>query len=720
MTKRAKIAFCIVILYSINSFASSKTVINADSLSSNKLKSKISARGNVQLTRDNYKVYADEVLYDNKENKIYLKNKTKLIDTENNNIFADEGVITDDMMYGEFKNAGIILSNGISIVSPNITKENDDRYLIGKSHYYFCPNKNLDIDMPYEDIVKEIKENKKQIFTMSSKKSVIDKSKNKIYLNHVFINFFNIPIFYIPYISTSRPFNDGKITGISSPSFSKDSDYGYSISLPYYFYGKSLNYKLDATFFQYGNILLENKLIFNNKNIKLSTTFNYAFDNNLSKDFLNDNNISEANEGKYNISRFYYNIMSEGFIDKNLFFNTNINVVNDIYFLRDYYNNYDKFLKSNFDITKIYDNSYITFNNVAFQEIREKQYLIDFEEIYYVPSLEFYYDKNIYDNNGLINTSVLTNIKNIFNNDNNAFTNFYFGPKLSYSFLDNYSNYFELNTSLNIDTYNFFNKKNINYKDEYRINPEIELKTILPFYYKNFSIKAKIQYFWSDYNDVNIMNLDTYDSEITINNLFSNNRYNGYNIIEKGNRINYGLESDLTTKYGYFNFTIGQGYRDDINNEYKILNFDDNLSNILTGIYYKNDILLIHYLGNINKTNYNLDRTEILLESYYKTFTFSGSYVKLLNYYDNNYKNNKYTKEEQLNFYLKYNFNRYIFTTLNVNTNIEKRKITLIDWILGYEDECFKIEGSFRKSGYIDSANDDSISFNLNLRLKAN
>ena len=92
----------------------------------------------------------------------------------------------------------------------------------------------------------------------------------------------------------------------------------------------------------------------------------------------------------------------------------------------------------------------------------------------------------------------------------------------------------------------------------------------------------------------------------------------------------------------------------------------------------------------------------------------------MLNYYDNNYKNNKYTKEEQLNFYLKYNFNRYIFTTLNVNTNIEKRKITLIDWILGYEDECFKIEGSFRKSGYIDSANDDSISFNLNLRLKAN
>lgn len=718
MTRRAKIIFFIIFLHNVDCFANGKTVINADVLSSNKLKSKISAKGNVQLTRDNYKVYADEVIYDNDENKIYLKHKTKLIDTENNNIFADEGVITDDMLYGEFKNAGIILSNGISIVSPNITKESDDKYLIGKSNYYFCPNKNLDIDMPYEDIVKEIKENKKQIFTMSSKKSVIDKNKNKIYLNHVFINFFNFPIFYIPYISTSRPFNEGRMSGLSSPSFGKDSDYGYSISLPYYFYNRDFEYKLYTTIFQHGNFLLENSINYNIKNIKLSTSFNYAYDNNRSKNLLNDFNITEADEGKYNTSRFHYNLTSEGFISKNFFFNANINLVNDVYFLRDYYNNYDKFLQSNLDITKIYDNSYITFNNVAFQEIREKTYSTDFEEIYYVPTLEFYYNKNIFDNNGLLNVSLLTNVKNIFNNDNDAFTNFYFNPKLTYSFLDNNLNYFEINTSINLDTYNFFNNKNI-YNNEYRISPELEIKTILPFYYKNLSIKAKIQYFWSDFNDVNIMNLDTYDSELTINNLFSSNRYNGYNVIEKGNRLNYGIETDLTTKYGYFNFTIGQGYRDEINNKYRILNFDDNLSNILAGFYYKNNIFLIHYLGNINKSNYNIDRSEILLESYYKKLTFSGSYVRLLKYNDM-LKYDRYIREEQLNFDMKYSFNKYIFSTLKVNANLEKSKITLIDLALGYEDECFKIEGSFRKSGYIDSANDDSFSFNLNLRLKAN
>ena len=138
-------------------FAQDKTVINADNLISNKQKSSISAKGNVQLTRDRYKVFADEVTYDNANKKIYLKSKTKLIDTDNNNIFADEGVISDDMLRGEFKNAGIILNNGISIVSPRIIKENDDKYNIGQSNYYFCPNKNLNIDLSYDEIVREIK-----------------------------------------------------------------------------------------------------------------------------------------------------------------------------------------------------------------------------------------------------------------------------------------------------------------------------------------------------------------------------------------------------------------------------------------------------------------------------------------------------------------------------------------------------------------------------------
>ena len=711
------ILLIIIFILGNNCFAKSKTIINADTLTSNKKKSSISAKGNVQLTRDKYKVFADEVVYDNANNKIYLKSKTKLTDTENNNIFADEGVISDDMLHGEFKNAGIILNNGISIVSPSITKENDDKYNIGKSNYYFCPNKNLDIDMPYDEIVKEIKENKRQIFSLSSKKSTIDKEKNKIYLNHVFINFFNIPIFYIPYISTSRPFNT-RVSGFSSPGFNSNSEYGYSISLPYNLYiGENFVYHLEPQIFQHGNFLIENLMEYKDSNIDFKMEFDFVYDNDRSKYLLNDDNVSEVDEGKYNTTRFYYGVESNGFLDKNLFFDLNINLVNDVYFLRDYYNNYDKFLQSNFDITKIFDNSYISFNNVAFQEIREKEYSFEFDEIYYVPNFEYFVEKELFSNNGQsLNFNFLGNLTNIFNSENDGFINVNLSPNINYVFIDKFSNYFEVNTKFNFDSFNYLANKH--HDDEYRLNPELEIKTIIPFYFENFSVRAKVQYFLSDNNNVDIDNFDSYDSELTINNLFSNNRYNGNNLIEKGSRLNYGLEADLDTDFGYFNFSIGQGYRDHIDNKNKILNFEDNLSNILMGFSYYFDNIYINYLNNVNKTNYNIDRSELLVESSFDRLTFGSSYVKLLRYEDGNY--NKYIREEQLNFNINYKFNRYIFSELIVNTNLEYNKITLFDLALGYEDECFRIQGSFRKSSYIDSTNDDSTSFNLTLRLKAN
>ena len=711
-----KTIFAIFYLLPLAVFAESKTVINADTLTSSRAKSEISAKGNVQLTRDKYKVFADEVVYDNAENKIYLKSKTKLVDTENNNIFADEGVITDDMTYGEFKNAGIILNNGISIVSPEIKKENNDKYSIGKSNYYFCPNKNLDIDLPYDEIVKEIKENKKQIFSISSKGSVIDKEKDKIYLKHAFINFFNIPIFYIPYISTSRPFYT-KTSGFSSPSFNSSSEYGYSISIPYNLYlNDKFSLSIEPEIFQHGNFLLTNNFIYNGDNIDFSMDFYYAFDNDQSKDLLNDDYISEAQEGKYNTSRFFYSMSGNGFLGRNLFFNLDFNIVNDVYFLRDYYNNYDKFLQSDFDITKIYNNSYISFNNAAFQEIREKQYSYTFENIYYVPNLEYYFKQDIFEGYGqAANFELLSNVKNIFNDDNDGFLNVSLAPKLNYKFIDNFFNYFEINAALNFDSFNYLASSHFN--DEYRFNPELELKTIIPFYFDNFSIRAKIQYFLSDYNNVEVENFDSFDSELTINNLFSSNRHNGYNVIERGSRLNYGLEADWVNNFGRFNFSIAQGYRDDIDNEHKILNFEDELSNILLGFYYNYDNITINYLSNINKTNYNIDRSELLIESYFKNLTFSGSYIKLLRYEDGGFE--KYIREEQINFTLNYKFNRYIFTELTMNTNLEYDRITLFDIALGYEDECFRIQASFRKSSYIDSSNDDSTSFNLTLRLKA-
>ena len=696
---------------------SKTTVINADTLQSDKINSKLSAKGNVQLTRDKYKVTADEVVYDNLQGKIFLKSKTKLKDIDNNNIFADEGVISSDMMYGEFKNAGIILKNGISIVSPSIIKENDDKYLIGKSDYYFCPNSNLNIDLPYEDIVKEIKRNKTQLFSISSKKSVIDKEQSKIFLNHVLLKFLEVPIFYIPYISTARPFSEN-ISGLSSPSLNSSSNYGYSISLPYRFYTKNGSLLLiEPEIFEDGNFILGLDFsLKTQKNFYFETVFDYIYDNHKSRVFLNDYNKTEKEENVYKNNRFKFNLDFNGIYGNDIFYKADIQLICDNYLLRDYYNDYTKTLQSTFDIVKITKNSYLDFNIVNFQEIREETYSTEFNTIHTVPHINYYYNNNIYRGySKQLKFNFSSNVRDIIAKNDDGYTNISVKPTLSYR-QNVLGGFFKSNLSLSFDSYRYF-RNSYNDSEQHRIIPELELEFVLPFYiFNNIFIKPKIQYFLSDTQDVNNINVDSYDSELTINNLFTNNRYSGYDLIEKGSRLNYGIESSIDTKIGSFNLLVGQAYKDKIDDKNPIINFEDNLSNILTHFYYNYDDIFVSFIDTINSKNYNQDRKELMVEGGINKLTFGASFVRLLNYTDST--NTNYNKEKQLNFNFSYSFTKKIFVDFEINNNLEYDKITLLRTGIRYEDECFRIQAGIKKTDYIDSSNDSSTSFNLSFRLK--
>lgn len=709
-----------LILFNTNTFSTIKnstTVINADRLNAEKNRTKFSATGNVQLTRDKYKVTADEVIYDNLENKIYLKSRTKLKDIEGNNIFADEGVISKDMIYGEFKNAGIILKNGISIVSPNIIKENDDKYSIEQSNYYFCPNSNLNIDLPYNEIIKEIKKNKVQLFSIYSKKSAIDKEKNKIYLNHVFIRFLEIPFFYLPYISTSRPFTKN-ISGFSSPTIKHSSNYGYSISVPYKFYTKN-----DSTFLIKPEIFSDKNFIIGigfklneNKNTYFNIDLDYIFDNHKSKYFLNDSNVSEIDEGKYNNNRFKFNLELNGIYNNDLFYKSNINFINNRYLLRDYYGNNKTILESNFDLIKIKTNGYWNFDIVSFQEIRDEITKRNFEQIHSVPSLEYVYRNRFYSkNNNQLKFNIAINTREIINDNNSGYTNLNILPTLNYK--KNISGIFlETNISFNANSYNYFNHSYNNDDDIYRIIPEFEIKFEIPYFlFNNILIKPKVQYFISDSNDNGKINVDSYDSELTINNIFTSNRYSGYDLVEEGSRINYGLETSLYTDYGNFNFMIAQGYRDKIDKNNQIINFEKHLSNIITYFYYNYKNTFIGFMDTIDNQNYNHKRKELMIESLIDNLQFAVSFVDLNNYSE---KYLKYKKEKQLNFNFSYKFTRYLFVDFELDNDLYNKTITTFKTALRYEDECFRIQASIKKTDYVDSAEGANTSFDLSLRLK--
>jgi LPS-assembly protein len=66
----------------------------------------------------------------------------------------------------------------------------------------------------------------------------------------------------------------------------------------------------------------------------------------------------------------------------------------------------------------------------------------------------------------------------------------------------------------------------------------------------------------TDSNDSRIPNEDSLNLEFNTANLFSTNRFTGYDVLETGPRANYGIRTALhTNRYGLLSFDLGQQYR---------------------------------------------------------------------------------------------------------------------------------------------------------------
>ncbi|MDR1494742.1 MAG: hypothetical protein LBI29_01745, partial [Rickettsiales bacterium] len=131
-------------------------IIEGGRINSKIRKSVVSIDGGVKITRGKYNITADSITYDKENGKIYLNKKIRMKDGAENNMFAEKAELSANLTEGTFENAGIILGDGISIVSEQMEKEDDYNYFGHNSNYYFCPNRELNIDLSYDDLMAQI------------------------------------------------------------------------------------------------------------------------------------------------------------------------------------------------------------------------------------------------------------------------------------------------------------------------------------------------------------------------------------------------------------------------------------------------------------------------------------------------------------------------------------------------------------------------------------
>ena len=371
-----------------------------------------------------------------------------------------------------------------------------------------------------------------------------DKEQKKITYKNASLDLNNIPVFYLPYFAHPDP-TVKRESGFLPPTLANlGGDIGSSLKIPYFYpLSESSDFTVSPVYYFKQNPLLlgEYREKFKNGDLSLEGGFTQGY--------------KEVTATKTDGSRhhFYGNLyltFNEKILDQTIF-NTKIQHVNNPTYLRvNKINSTNDGFKRNLvkeDDTKltneIYLNSFGKTENFNIKTATYRDISItknSDQYSYLLPELS-YSKYSLFDNNNLSFSSIFKSLNSNTNQNKSSFIN-----NLDYSTQEFYNN------DLGIG-YKFLTKiNNINYYSDYKtpnenlnnqINPVIGFDTSIPFAKIN---KETEQYIiprlLTRYAPGKMTNATTNDTTLNTDNIFSMNRMNSDELIEKDLSFNLGAD----------------------------------------------------------------------------------------------------------------------------------------------------------------------------------
>jgi len=526
-----------------------------------------------------------------------------------------------------------------------------------------------------------------------------DKEKKQIIYKNATLDLNNVPILYTPYFSHPDPSVKRK-EGFLAPSFaSLGSDIGTTIKVPYFYpVSESADFTISPVYYFKQNPLLlgEYREKFKNGDLSIEGGFTQGY--------------KEITSTQTDGSRHHlYGNLNLNFVDKILDqseFNTKIQRTNNPTYLRvNKINSTVDGFKRNLvkeDETKltneIYLNSFgknesLNFKTAAYQNISTIKASDQYE--YLLPEI-VYTKYNLLNNNNL---NFSSNFKSLNTNTNQNKTTFI--NNLDYSTPESY------NTNLGIG-YKFLTKiNNINYYSDYRtpnenlnsqINPVVGLDTSLPFAkISKESEQYLIPRILTRYSPGKMTNAKSNDTSLNTDNLFSINRMNSDELIEKDLSFNIGLDWMWKEKIVNKNkpaeaaFSIGQvvKFNEDPDMPTKS-SLQNKSSDLVTKANYLSpgnfDVTIKNTLDNgFNHVYYN--------DLNLKTFLKQGE-INFNFYEKNNHIGNERYAKANLTSYLTDNTKLTISTDRNLKTDLTNSHKVGIE----NENECIRYGFYFQKN----------------------
>jgi LPS-assembly protein len=198
----------------------SRLLVDAREIVYNNDKNLVEARGDVQLYYQGRILEADRVIYDRNTKRVYAEGNAKLVEANGNTIYSDRFELTDDFKDGFIDSLRVVSPDKQRITAARGERTDGETTVFERGTYTAC------------EACKDNPE-KPPLWQIKAARIIAKNSEQMIYYEDARLEFFGLPLAYIPFFSAPDPTVTRK-SGILTPRYSRNSALGYRFSLPIY------------------------------------------------------------------------------------------------------------------------------------------------------------------------------------------------------------------------------------------------------------------------------------------------------------------------------------------------------------------------------------------------------------------------------------------------------------------------------------------------------
>jgi len=193
--------------------------------------SRVSAVGNVQMFYNGTSVEADKVIYDQKTKRLHAEGNIRMTDADGKITYANIMDLSDDYRDGFVDSLRVDTADATRMAATRSDRTGGNYTVFENGVYTACA--------PCRDDPK-----KPPLWQVKGARIVHDQNEKMLYFENAQLEFFGVPMAYMPYFSTPDPTVKRK-TGFLMPSFTSYTTFGVGVDVPFYW---AISPDYDATF----------------------------------------------------------------------------------------------------------------------------------------------------------------------------------------------------------------------------------------------------------------------------------------------------------------------------------------------------------------------------------------------------------------------------------------------------------------------------------------